>query len=255
MISVSIVSHGHGDMVVGLVGRILQCPLVSQVFVVWNIVEQASLPQDHRIIEINNPTARGFGENHNSAFQRASGDYFCVLNPDVTLVGDPFPQLLKTLQANGAALVAPRIISPSGTVEDSVRRFPTAPGLLAKLFLGDEGRISPPSVAHVTFVEWVAGMFMLFRSSDFGSIGGFDERFFLYYEDVDICARLHLKGAVIVADLAVDVVHDAQRASRRSLRHARWHLSSMARYLLRYRMGFSKIPIAKVGREPASSIR
>ena len=82
--------------------------------------------------------------------------------------------------------------------------------------------------------EWVAGMFMLFRSQDFARLGGFDEAFFLYYEDVDICVRAWKQGMKIVACPQVSVVHDARRDSHRSARHIRWHLASMVRYFFKH---------------------
>jgi len=82
--------------------------------------------------------------------------------------------------------------------------------------------------------EWVAGMFMLFHSEDFARLKGFDERFFLYYEDVDICVRAWRDGLKVAACPRVSVVHDARRDSRRSLPHLRWHLASMARYFWKH---------------------
>ena len=75
---------------------------------------------------------------------------------------------------------------------------------------------------------------MLFRSSAFMRVGGFDEGFFLYYEDVDICARLRQCGESILACPAARVVHTAQRASRYNPRYALWHVSSMARYFVKH---------------------
>jgi GT2 family glycosyltransferase len=75
-------------------------------------------------------------------------------------------------------------------------------------------------------------MFMLFRSAAFRKVGGFDERYFLYYEDVDLCARLRRAGYDIRVEAAVRVVHDARRDSRRSVRYMAWHLSSILRYFL-----------------------
>ena len=82
-------------------------------------------------------------------------------------------------------------------------------------------------------VDWVAGMFMLFRSEVFRSIGGFDEAYFLYYEDVDLCRRLHAAGKSVIYNPRVEVVHDARRGSRREFGLMRHHLASMLRYLLR----------------------
>jgi N-acetylglucosaminyl-diphospho-decaprenol L-rhamnosyltransferase len=74
-------------------------------------------------------------------------------------------------------------------------------------------------------------MFMLFRSDAFRQVGGFDERYFLYYEDVDICRRLRAGGHGIVFEPRAEVIHDARRASRRRLRQALHHLRSAIRFL------------------------
>ena len=80
-------------------------------------------------------------------------------------------------------------------------------------------------------VDWVGGMFMLFRREAFERVQGFDERFFLYYEDVDICRRLHGAGYDVVATPRAQATHEAQRASRRKPRHMALHARSMLRYL------------------------
>ena len=73
---------------------------------------------------------------------------------------------------------------------------------------------------------------MLFRSSVFHALHGFDERYFLYYEDVDLCRRLRKRGYDIRLVPSVRAVHNARRESHRSLRHLRWHLASIVRFLL-----------------------
>jgi N-acetylglucosaminyl-diphospho-decaprenol L-rhamnosyltransferase len=126
------------------------------------------------------------------------------------------------------------VVSPGGLHEDSWRHFPTLTSLLRKaLGMGDGSYRLPGDGRHFS-PEWVAGMFMLFRSDVFRRLGGFDEDFFLYYEDVDICARLWKSGYRLLACPAVSVVHDAQRDSHRKWRHLRWHLGSMARYFAKH---------------------
>jgi GT2 family glycosyltransferase len=75
---------------------------------------------------------------------------------------------------------------------------------------------------------------MLFRSEAFADVGGFDERFFLYYEDVDICARLWNAGWKVVLQPSVSVVHDARRSSHRDLRYASLHARSMMLYFSKH---------------------
>ncbi len=74
-------------------------------------------------------------------------------------------------------------------------------------------------------------MFMLFRSETYRAAGGFDEAYFLYYEDVDLCRRLRAAGKSIVYQPEAEVVHEARRASRRQPRLALHHLKSMLRFL------------------------
>jgi GT2 family glycosyltransferase len=77
---------------------------------------------------------------------------------------------------------------------------------------------------------------MLFRREDFAQVGGFDERYYLYYEDVDICRRLRARRRDIRLVPQASVTHDAQRASRRDVTHMLWHARSMLRFLTtRYR--------------------
>ena len=73
-------------------------------------------------------------------------------------------------------------------------------------------------------------MFMLFRSSTFAEIGGFDAAYRLYYEDVDLCARLRLKGYDVRLAPKAIVTHLARRSSHRNPRYAVWHLRSMLRF-------------------------
>jgi GT2 family glycosyltransferase len=228
------VSHGHGGMVEELVEALTACPEVKQIVVTRNIPERLTLVDDARVLVIENSVDKGFGENHNAAFRCCDQPTFCVLNPDVQLSSNPFPRLLSVLADERVAVVAPIVISPSGRVEDSARHFPTLGSLARKAVWGAEGR-HVGTVGPTTFYpEWVAGMFMLFRSQAFRRVGGFDERFFLYYEDVDICVRIWKQGMRVAACAGCTVVHDARRSSRRSLQHLRWHLASMARYLMKH---------------------
>ena len=221
-------------MVEELVESLLDCPEVKQIIVTRNIQEPLALVDDSRVSVIVNSIPRGFGENHNAAFARCSQRTFCVLNPDIVLNENPFPRLLAALGETGAALVAPLVHAPGGGVEDSTRYFPTLVSVATKIFGGDEGRHVAGSAQAIFFPEWVAGMFMLFRTEAFRRLGGFDEGFFLYYEDVDICVRAWKGGMTVAACTDVGVIHDARRESRRNLQHLRWHLASVARYFWKH---------------------
>jgi len=190
-------------------------------------IERQRVPAAEVIV---NASPKGFGANHNSAFARCRTPFFCVANPDVRLAGDPFPVLLSALTDERVAVAGPLVRAPDGGVEDSARRFPTPGTLVSKLFGGRRGPDYPINRGNVP-VDWIAGMFMLFRSEAFAAIRGFDERYFLYYEDADICRRLRAAEREVLYVPAAEVVHDARRASRRNPRLALHHAASAWRFI------------------------
>jgi hypothetical protein len=222
-------------MVRGLVEDLLGCPEVARVVVTQNIPERTEYPEDGHVEIIRNAEPLGYGANQNAAFATETSTFFCVLNPDIRLKGNPFPQLLEAFDDPSVALVAPKIISPDGFEEDSARKFPTARELVCKVLGCHDGTYLEKSENGLIYPDWLAGMFLLLRKDAFQKVGGFDERYFLYYEDVDLCWRLRRDGFQVVQDRSVSAVHDARRESRRNLRFARWHLASMARYLIKTR--------------------
>lgn len=231
-ITVSVVSHGQGAMVAMLLEDLDRCSGVARVILTQNVPEgeipcPASLRP--RLTLIRNERPLGFGANHNQAFRQCETRWFAVVNPDIRLPTDPFALLVSALEEHGGGVVAPEVRNPAGGVDDSARRFPTLPGLARKLVGKDDGRMATQGTQPQD-VDWAAGMFLLFPAGAFREVGGFDERYFLYYEDVDLCARLWRRGQRVVFHPGVAVVHAAQRASRRKLRYMAWHLSSMLRY-------------------------
>jgi GT2 family glycosyltransferase len=176
-----------------------------------------------------NQQVKGFGANHNAAFTRCRTPYFCVVNPDIRLPTDPFPPLVQALSDPRVAVAAPLVRNPAGGIEDSARRFPTFPILLRKALGGRSGPDYPTDKGPVE-VDWAAGMFLLFRSKAFRSVRGFDERYFMYYEDVDLGRRLRMLGMRVMYAPASSVVHNARRGSRRNAGLALHHLRSVLRF-------------------------
>lgn len=234
MITVSIVSHGHGDMVSRLIRQLLNTPEISSVILTLNVTESLVLPVDKRITVLENSQPLGFGANHNAAFRQCETPFFCVLNPDIELIGNPLRLLSEELNSSDAGLCAPLVLNSGGAEEDSVREFIT-PWRMVLRKLGVASGNAKLSVGESSFCpDWVAGMFMLFKTEAFRRVNGFDESYFMYCEDVDICTRLWQAGLPVLLCPKEQVIHHAQRASRRDLRHLRWHLVSMFRYFARY---------------------
>ena len=234
IISVSVVSHGQIDLIKNLLNDINAfCQESSiELILTLNIEENLPFATDNFVFPINvirNTSPLGFAANHNQAFKRSTGQFFCVVNPDIRLNEDPFPALLSSLQDSTVGVIAPLVVSNGGHIEDSARFFPTPFKILCKVFGGGKGS-DYVMKGQVIYPDWVGGMFMLFPHKIFENLTGFNEQFFLYYEDVDLCARLRLKGYEVVLCTAAKVIHDAQRTSHKSLKYFKWHLISMLRF-------------------------
>lgn len=239
MIAVSIVSHGHGEMVWHLVRQLTECPEVTEVLVTLNKEESYPVIKNKLVTIINNEAPKGFGANHNAAYQKSKSRYFCVMNPDIVLVGNPFTALINTASDSkrNIGVVAPLVIAKDGAQEDSMRYFIT-PLLLLKRMLGIHSGVYEAGVDDEGITpDWVAGMFMFFKSESYAAVKGFDEGYFMYCEDIDICCRLWKSGYCVVVSSVVSVIHNAQRASRKNLTHLKWHVMSMMRYFKNHSFG------------------
>jgi N-acetylglucosaminyl-diphospho-decaprenol L-rhamnosyltransferase len=233
-VTLSIVSHGQGDLVDPLLDDLERLDDRSfRVVVTLNIPEDESFlkrERQLRITVLRNAARMGYGANHNAAFTQCSTRCFAVLNPDLRLPTSPMAALVASLDDTGAGVCAPRVVSPEGRDEDSVRRFPTLGRLARRVVLGQRRPDYSPDAGRQP-VDWAAGMFLVFDSAAFRAIGGFDERYFMYMEDADICRRLGHAGRATVWQPAATVVHNARRSSHRTLRHTTWHLASALRFL------------------------
>jgi GT2 family glycosyltransferase len=234
LITLSVVSHGQGSLV-----RNFLADLRQGVDVPFEVIVTLNIPEDEVFISefsdlplkiLRNPAPKGFGANHNAAYRDAKGDVFAIVNPDIRARPLKLTCLLQDLAQESVGACAPLVLSAQGRVEDSARRFPTPSRLLRRALLRRRELDYRWNTDPID-VDWVAGMFVLFRREAFDAVSGFDERYFMYLEDADICRRLHACGWRVRLDPRSAVVHDAQRASHREWKHLRWHVTSMARFL------------------------
>lgn len=236
MISISVVSHGQFSLIKNLLDDLeLYCRSSNiELILTLNLPEVIDIDgYSFPVTLIRNAFVKGFGENHNAAFAVANGNYFCVVNPDIRLSNNVFDFLLPFHILHKAGISAPVVMSPQGGVEDSARSFPSPLGIALKAMGLSKAKVVVQSnTPYLEQTDWVAGMFMLFSAFDYDHIDGFDERYFLYYEDVDICARFKLKGMSVLVCPTAAVIHDAQRSSHKSFKYFRWHLTSMLRFFL-----------------------
>lgn len=156
-----------------------------------------------------NAANRGFGAAVNQAARLTRAPLLWLLNPDCRVEPGAFPALVNTLDRHAdCAIAAPQLLNADGSVQASARGDPTAwtglfgrHGLLAKLFpnaaMTRRNLQSADLVAagaESTPIDWVMGASMLIRRDMFDAVGGFDERYFLYWEDADLCRRFRARG-------------------------------------------------------------
>ena len=180
------------------------------------------------------PLNRGLGAAVNLGVERTEGDCFALLNPDVRLdEADVVERLQEHLVDPRVGAVAPALVLPTGELQDSARRVPSPADLARRRILG-----RTPDVVRATGpvgVDWAVAACLVVRRSAFESIAGFNERYFLYFEDVDLGVRLRAAGYQVLYDPTVRVFHQHQAASRSSLTSpaARAHFRSALTFYLR----------------------
>lgn len=233
-LTVSIVSHGNAPLLPALLDslRAQEQPPGLQLIVTDNLGNDLPFLDPspwHSLTLLRNEIPRGFAENHNAASRLAQAEYFCILNPDVTFTGQVFEPLIRRIEAGEGDIVSPLVVDPRGQVQDSFRSLPTPLELFRRGALGRRPAPMVDSAAPI-LPDWIAGFFMLMRTSLYASLGGMDARYRLYLEDAEFCTRARLAGYKVLVDPALRLQHDARRASRTEFIYLAWHIGSALRF-------------------------
>lgn len=247
-ISFSIVSHNQASMVSLLLEdfRSLQDEIKDielEILVTQNTTQETlSIPCSNNLNLkiIKNTKKLGFGVNHNNAFKSANGEFFVVINPDIRFDKyihkiREFLSSLESLEKN-IAVISPIEIDSNGKKRENYRKFITISDLLRRRFLPKfESRIQISKSQKIVYVDWISGMFMCFRAKNYSELNGFDARYYMYCEDMDICRRINQKGLKVAIWNDSCIQHEGQFASRKSAKYFLMHLVSMAKYYIKYR--------------------
>ncbi len=156
----------------------------------------------------------GFGANHNTVIRSTAGRYVYVLNEDTTSEDWGFGRMVAEMDAHPrAAALGPRLVYPDGRHQRSAWRFPTpSVTVLGLPTLGKVG-INQSNGTRPRSVDWVAGAALLLRREALDDVGLFDEGFFIYFEEVDLCLRLRRAGWEVRYFPGVSVVHHESQFS------------------------------------------
>ena len=173
-----------------------------------------------------NPTNVGFGRAVNQALAASTGPLVLLMNPDCRIQAGAVERLEAVLSANpSCAIVGPRILDPDGAVQGSARGDPDMlTGLfgrtsalrrvLGSLPVSKRNVVDPGGDVESHAVDWVSGACMLARREALAAVNGFDERYFLYWEDADLCRRLRARGHETRYASSATAIHRVGQSSR-----------------------------------------
>lgn len=233
--TISVISHGHGQAILGVLsdlhkqlsGRDYRIVVTRNLPEAWDLMQALTKQQAERTQLRANPSPLGFGANHNAALSGARSDHLLMVDPDLRLPDAIFATLDAALADAQNAVVSPRAVTPEGALEDNGRPVLTPLRLLRRYLLGRQR--DTRRIATSPHVDWLAGLCLAMRSSDFHALGGFDTGYFMYAEDIDLCLRAQLNHGDCTLLDSIRVVHPARRATLRSRHHLLWHLRSLIR--------------------------
>lgn len=155
----------------------------------------------------------GFAKGVNTAVMSAKGDYLLFLNSDTTMKDESAAEMVTFLDSNSdVAAVGGTLENIDGTTSESYGTFFNLFSVFRMLFLKRKQAV----LRKASEVDWVSGGFMLIRRSEFERVGGFDEHFFMYLEDMELCFRLKQYGRKVFFLPTAKVLHAGQGSSNRS---------------------------------------
>ena len=246
-LSVIVISHGHEAMLARCIGSLdaALAGLAAEILVIDNLpaggaaAAVAGLPA--RVLGSTVPV--GFAANVNRGAAATTGRHLLFLNPDTEHRSGRIADTLAFLAARpGIGLLGCTLVGEDGAPQRSFRRFPSVAVPLARGLGADRWPWRPAWYARAMMdaawqedpfpVDWVFGAFLLMRRADFERVGGMDEGYRLYYEDVDLAWRLRRLGLGTWVHPGLRFLHEHQRASakRPFSRAWRWHVASAIRY-------------------------
>ncbi|MGE3278684.1 MAG: glycosyltransferase family 2 protein [Candidatus Altimarinota bacterium] len=192
----------------------------------------------------------GFGAAQNKAVRRAKGEYVFLCNPDIRVHDASFRRLLHFADRLGDfGVIGPRLLHPDGEVQASCRRFPRLRDLFLKRIPFLKRRATRYLMKNVDLqqpieVDWLVGAAMLMKRDRFLEVKGFDEQFFLFFEDTDLCRRLKEKGYGVWYHPHASFIHPRMRLSDSSFpgmwlfKKTFWiHLGSAWKYFAKWGVG------------------
>lgn len=229
-VSVVIVNYKTPKLTIGAIRSCLDEPGVSEVIVVDNASADDSVEQiwaefrGSKVRVIDSTENDGFGAANNRGVAKARSPYVLLLNSDAFVLEGAVAPLVAVLeQQPDVGIVSPLILESDGSTPQprTFGPFPTVKTIFTRDF-SVEDELQP---------DWVSAVAIMVRRDEFLDLNGFDEEFFMYYEDVDLCRRYRGSGKRIVREPGSRVVHFGGSSLNSDFRRKRLYYESQDRYL------------------------
>jgi GT2 family glycosyltransferase len=242
MIYVSVVSHNHKDLIESL-GVLSEISMHSDVTIIIksNTKERFQLGSA-RIIHLESHLNCGFGENNNIVFSYCrdvlgmrNDDFFVVLKPDVKISYQQLKSTCVLMEKHKMDFECINLFKDDSyeLQYESVRKFPTFVYFVLSFLNIKSMAYRDRKKKNLQEVDWAAGSFLAFTEQHYNNLNGFDERYFMYCEDIYICFRSKKIGVPLYYLDSIKAVHYGQHVNRKVFsKHFVWHLKSIVRFLI-----------------------
>ncbi len=184
-------------------------------------------------------TNKGFGAGHNEVFRVFSSQahFTLVCNPDITFRQGEVDKLYQYCQAGNVGLAAPKILCPDGSLQYGCKLLPSPAQLIIRRFVArfsglvnENYELHHADYSRSFFAPSLSGCFLLISQQALCDIQGFDTRFFLYLEDIDLSRRVCLSQHKVRYCPDAQVIHQSQHGSYHDMRFLFHHVISAVRY-------------------------
>lgn len=245
-----IVNYMTPELTIGAVRSCLEEPGVGEVIVVDNASADGSAAAiksaipDGRLRVIESPDNGGFGRANNLGVRESNCEYVFLLNSDAYALPGAVGRLVARLESDPTIGIAgPEVLLRDGTTPQPLNfgPFPT----LRTLLIRDQ------TVRDSQSPDWISGVAMLARRDLMLDLGGFDDRYFMYFEDVDLCRRVRAAGKKIVRVPEAKIVHLGGQSLSSEYKRKKLYYASQDRYLASDGISAFGLALVKATRWPA----
>lgn len=250
-LSVSIVAYNDEEDVKNAVESILRWTpdfISMTIYIVDNSTKENTLKElesKPNVVYISTGKNLGFGGGHNVIIDKLDSKYHAIVNPDILLKEDAFSKIVSFMDETNCGMCVPRITDEEGNLLKVYRREVTVFDMFIRMFIkgGFKKRRAYHTMQDMDYdkpfqVPFAQGSFLVIKTDLFKKLKGFDERFFLYMEDADLCKRVNNVSNLLYFP-GTSVIHKWEKGSHKNLALFKLHVSSMVKYFLKWRRSLS----------------